>query len=278
MGRHHVGGRCRVAHDLCQPLRPGLVRPRRPRRAARRGREARPGGCTRAFTGTGRRPALAPGLRLPRPASPGPDRCGRGDGVGLDAVERHRRGDGGSARVGMTFHDGLIDCRLCPRLVEWRERKATSEKRAAFSDEEYWGRPVPSLGPSDARILIIGLAPAAHGANRTGQMFTGERSGEWLYRSLHRAGLATSPDHLDPDLRLIDTRITAICHCAPPDNRPTTEESRTCVETWLVPEVAHVDPAVVVCLGGLSWTWTLRIGPRLGWDVPRPRPRFGHGV
>lgn len=178
----------------------------------------------------------------------------------------------------MTFHDGLIDCRLCPRLVEWRERKATSEKRAAFSDEEYWGRPVPSLGPSDARILIIGLAPAAHGANRTGRMFTGDRSGEWLYRALYRAGLATSPDHLDPDLRLIDTRITAICHCAPPDNRPTSEESRTCVETWLVPEVAHVDPAVVVCLGGLSWTWTLRIGPRLGWDVPRPRPRFGHGV
>lgn len=178
----------------------------------------------------------------------------------------------------MTFHRGLTECRRCPRLVEWRERKATTERRAAFADEEYWGRPVPSFGPDDASILIVGLAPAAHGANRTGRMFTGDRSGEWLYRALHRAGLATSPDDLDPDLALRDTRITAVCHCAPPDNRPTPEEVTTCVDTWLVPEMAAVKPRVVVALGGLAWNRLLRAGPSWGWEVPRPRPRFAHGA
>lgn len=178
----------------------------------------------------------------------------------------------------MTLHVGITDCRLCPRLVEWRERKAGAEKRAAFADEEYWGRPVPSFGPVEASILIVGLAPAAHGANRTGRMFTGDRSGDWLYRSLHRAGLATSPDHLDPSLSLIDTRITAVCHCAPPDNKPTTSEVDTCVNTWLVSEVEAVDPRLVVCLGGLSWQRVLGAAPSWGWIVPRPRPRFSHGV
>jgi uracil-DNA glycosylase len=178
----------------------------------------------------------------------------------------------------MTVHQGLIDCRLCPRLVEWRERKATTERRAAFADEAYWGRPVPSFGPIDAPILIVGLAPAAHGANRTGRMFTGDRSGEWLYRALHRAGLATSPDHEDPDLELVGCRITAVCHCAPPDNRPTPEEVTTCVDTWLFPEVAAVAPRVVVALGGLAWSRVLRAGSEWGWEVPRPRPRFGHGA
>jgi uracil-DNA glycosylase len=162
--------------------------------------------------------------------------------------------------------------------VEWRERKATTERRAAFADEEYWGRPVPSFGPLEAPILIVGLAPAAHGANRTGRMFTGDRSGEWLYRALYRAGLATSPDHEDPALELIGCRITAVCHCAPPDNRPTPEEVTTCVDTWLVPEVAAVAPRVVVTLGGLAWNRVLRAGPEWGWEVPRPRPRFGHGA
>lgn len=178
----------------------------------------------------------------------------------------------------MSFHTGLTECRLCPRLVEWRERKATTDKRAAFLHEQYWGRPVPSLGPADAPILIVGLAPAAHGANRTGRMFTGDRSGEWLYRALHRAGLASSPDHLDPGLTLVGARITAVCHCAPPDNKPTSGEVETCVSTWLVPEVAAVAPRVVVCLGGLAWQRVLRAGPAWGWTVPRPRPRFGHGT
>ena len=176
-------------------------------------------------------------------------------------------------------HEGLTECRRCPRLVEWRERKATSEKRAAFADQSYWGRPVPSLGDLDARLLIVGLAPAAHGANRTGRMFTGDRSGEWLFGALHRAGLATSPFHEDPDLKLADCRITAVCHCAPPDNKPASAEVANCVDTWLLPEVAAVDPAVVVCLGGLSWNTVLRQGGNaLGWPVPRPRPKFGHMV
>ncbi|HSJ34403.1 MAG TPA: uracil-DNA glycosylase [Acidimicrobiia bacterium] len=178
----------------------------------------------------------------------------------------------------MRVHAGLVDCRLCPRLVEWRERKATTERRVAFADQPYWGRPVPSFGPIDAPILIVGLAPAAHGANRTGRMFTGDRSGEWLYRALHRVGLATSPDHEDPDLELIGCRITAVCHCAPPDNRPTPEEVTTCVDTWLVPEMAAVASRVVVALGGLAWNRVLRAGPGWGWEVPRPRPRFGHGA
>lgn len=178
----------------------------------------------------------------------------------------------------MRVHAGLVDCRLCPRLVEWRERKATTERRAAFADQPYWGRPVPSFGPIDAPILIVGLAPAAHGANRTGRMFTGDRSGEWLYRALHEVGLATSPHHDDPDLELRGCRITAVCHCAPPDNRPTPEEVTTCVDTWLVPEVAAVAPTVVVALGGLAWSRLLRADPGWGWEVPRPRPRFGHGA
>lgn len=178
----------------------------------------------------------------------------------------------------MTVYAGLTECRLCPRLVEWRERKATTEKRAAFASDEYWGRPVPSFGPIDAPILVVGLAPAAHGGNRTGRMFTGDRSGDWLYRALHRAGLATSPDDEDPDVRLVGVRITAVCHCAPPDNRPTPAEVDTCVRTWLVPEVAAMRPRVVVALGQLAWTQVLRRGAEWGWAVPRPRPRFGHGA
>jgi uracil-DNA glycosylase family 4 len=173
-------------------------------------------------------------------------------------------------------HAGLVDCRLCPRLVEWREKKAI-EKRAAFSDQEYWGRPVPSRGPLDAPILVVGLAPAAHGANRTGRMFSGDRSGEWLFSALYRAGLATSPRHDDPNLGLSGVRITAVCHCAPPDNRPTTREASACVETWLVPEMDWVSPRAVVCLGGLAWNAVLRLGANsLGWQVPKPRPKFGH--
>ena len=175
-------------------------------------------------------------------------------------------------------HRGLIDCRLCPRLVEWRERKATTERRAAFADQEYWGRPVPSLGALDAPILIVGLAPAAHGGNRTGRMFTGDRSGEWLFRALHRAGLATSASDEAPDLALTGARISAICHCAPPDNKPLTSEVDTCTTTWLAPELRAMDIEVVVCLGGMSWNRVMRLASHLGWGVPTPRPRFGHGA
>ena len=187
----------------------------------------------------------------------------------------------------MTFADlaeldsALVDCRACPRLVAWREHVAR-EKRAAYRNEEYWGRPVPGTGPADAPLLIIGLAPAAHGGNRTGRMFTGDRSGDVLYAALHAVGLANQPTavHRDDGLRLYRTRITAPVHCAPPDNKPTTDERDRCTRGWLEPELDLLAPAVraVVVLGGFGWQALLPVLARAGWTMPRPRPRFGHGV
>ncbi|MBT8203282.1 MAG: uracil-DNA glycosylase [Acidimicrobiia bacterium] len=170
----------------------------------------------------------------------------------------------------------LVECRLCPRLVEWREEVARI-KRASFREEDYWGRPVPGFGDPAARLVIVGLAPAAHGANRTGRMFTGDRSGDWLYRALHRAGFANQPEAVDrtDGLTLDDCYITAIVHCAPPDNKPTAEERATCAR-WLDRELAALPtPRVLVTLGQLSYNQVLR---RYGAQAPRPRPRFGHGV
>ena len=167
----------------------------------------------------------------------------------------------------------VADCRRCPRLVEWREQAAT-EKRAAFRDQEYWGRAVPSVGPADARILIVGLAPAAHGANRTGRMFTGDRSGDWLYRALWLAGLANQPEStsIDDGLALIGARITSIVRCAPPENKPTTEERNRCLD-FLRRELDLLsDVRVIVCLGAYAWENTAR-----ELDI-RPRPRFVHGL
>lgn len=168
-------------------------------------------------------------------------------------------------------------CRACPRLVSWREQVAM-EKRAAFRDEEYWGAPVPGFGDPGARLLIVGLAPAAHGANRTGRMFTGDRSGDWLYRALHRAGLANQPGSTNrgDGLELRDTWITAAVRCAPPGNRPTPEERDTCAD-WLSREIALLpDLRVVVALGGFGWDALLRVLDGRGWEVPRPKPKFGH--
>jgi len=174
----------------------------------------------------------------------------------------------------------VTHCRACPRLVEWRERVAR-EKRAAFRDQEYWGRPVPGFGPADARILILGLAPAAHGANRTGRMFTGDRSGEVLYAALYRAGLATRPVSVsaDDDLRLIHTRITAPVKCAPPANKPEPSERDNCAH-WLHREI-HDLPSlkVVVTLGAFAWAaWWQALEPVFGVRPPTPRPAFGHGA
>lgn len=170
----------------------------------------------------------------------------------------------------------LIDCRACPRLVDWREQVAR-EKRAAFRDEEYWGRPVPGLGPADASLLIVGLAPAAHGANRTGRMFTGDRSGDFLFAALYAVGLANQPTavHAGDGLELRGTRITAPVHCAPPDNKPTPEERDTC-GGWLRAELALLSPRAVVVLGGFGWQALLPVLAGAGWTVPRPRPKFGH--
>lgn len=174
----------------------------------------------------------------------------------------------------------VSDCRACPRLVDWREHVA-AEKRAAFRDQTYWGRAVPGFGPADARLLIVGLAPAAHGANRTGRMFTGDRSGDVLYAALHAVGLANQPTstHRDDGLALIGTRITAPVHCAPPDNKPTPDERDRCSH-WLNTELELLRPTLraVVVLGAFGWQALLPVLASAGWSVPRPRPRFGHGA
>lgn len=172
----------------------------------------------------------------------------------------------------------LTECRRCPRLVEWREKTA-SAKRAAFREQDYWARPVPMLGEASARLLLIGLAPAAHGANRTGRMFTGDRSGDWLFRALHRAGFANQPHSTDADdgLKLTDAAVTAIVRCAPPANKPTPAERDACAR-WLGAELELSRARVIVALGGMAYHQTLRLGRQRGWEIPRPKPRFGHGV
>ncbi len=172
----------------------------------------------------------------------------------------------------------VVACRRCPRLVAWREEVARA-KRAAYRDDVYWGRPVPGFGDPSARLVVVGLAPAAHGANRTGRMFTGDRSGEWLYRALHRAGFADRPTSVtrDDGLTLSDCWITAVARCAPPQNRPTAAEVTEC-RPFLVRELELLDPKVLVALGGVAFQGVLRAWNDLGRDLPRPRPRFGHGV
>jgi uracil-DNA glycosylase len=172
----------------------------------------------------------------------------------------------------------VTSCRSCPRLVRWREQVA-AEKRAAFRDQVYWGRPVPGFGPPDASIAIVGLAPAAHGANRTGRMFTGDRSGDFLYAALHAVGLASQAHatHIGDGLELYGVRITAPVKCAPPENKPTPGERDTC-RPWLVQELELLRPTLrsIVVLGAFGWQALL---PALAhWKVPVPRPKFGHGA
>ena len=174
----------------------------------------------------------------------------------------------------------LVECRACPRLVAWREQVAR-ERRAAFRDQPYWGRPVPGFGPPDSRIVVLGLAPAAHGGNRTGRVFTGDRSGDWLYAALHRAGLANQPTAtgVDDGLRLHDTRVLAAVRCAPPANKPTRDERDTCAG-WLDAELTLLSPTmrVLVALGGFAWDAALAWQVRSGGEPRRPRPRFAHGA
>ena len=184
----------------------------------------------------------------------------------------------GAATSLNTLTEALIDCRECPRLVAWRSEVAAT-KRAAFMNDDYWGRPVPGFGDPDARIAIIGLAPAAHGANRTGRMFTGDRSGEWLYRALHTADLANQPTSTDRDdgLALTDVWITAPVRCAPPQNKPTPQERENCAP-WLDTELALLDKVTVyVVLGQIGYHSLWGHLGRVGVDIPRPRPKFGHG-
>ncbi|MFG2948544.1 uracil-DNA glycosylase [Streptomyces adustus] len=174
----------------------------------------------------------------------------------------------------------ITGCTACPRLVAWREEVART-KRAAFADRTYWGRPVPGFGPADASLLIVGLAPAAHGGNRTGRMFTGDRSGDVLYQALYDVGLASQPTSVDigDGLELYGVRVTAPVHCAPPANKPTPAERDTC-RPWLVQELALLRPTLraVVVLGAFGWQAALSALVAAGWTLPRPRPAFGHGA
>lgn len=173
----------------------------------------------------------------------------------------------------------VVRCRLCPRLVAWREEVARV-KRRAFAHETYWGRPIPAFGNDDARLVVVGLAPAAHGGNRTGRMFTGDRSGDWLYAALFAHGFATQPESTgrDDGLELVDTFITAAARCAPPDNRPTPEEFARC-RPYLVGELGLLARArVVVALGALAWEHFLRAWEERGGVAPRPRPKHTHGA
>src|ERR671911_1878432 len=174
------------------------------------------------------------------------------------------------ARAGLEGE--IISCRLCPRLVEWREKVAW-EKRAAYADEEYWGRPVPGFGDAGARVVVFGLAPAAHGANRTGRYFTGDRSGNFLFGALHRIGYANKPvsRHTGDDLRLRELWISAAVRCAPPKNRPTPAERDACLP-YAGRELELLEAQVVVCLGAFAWDAALRL-----YGL-RPKPRFGHGA
>jgi uracil-DNA glycosylase len=173
----------------------------------------------------------------------------------------------------------IIGCRACPRLVAWREQVAR-EKRASFREDDYWGRPVPGFGDPEARILLFGLAPAAHGANRTGRMFTGDRSGDWLFAALHRVGLANQPTSVrrDDGLALHDTYIAAAVRCAPPDNTPTTDERDRCLP-FFSRELALLDQVrVIVVLGGFAYQALWKVLGADGVALPRPRPKFAHGL
>ena len=173
----------------------------------------------------------------------------------------------------------VVECRRCPRLVTWREQTAR-QKRAAFAGWDYWGRPIPGWGDPLARVVVLGLAPAAHGGNRTGRIFTGDRSGDFLFAALWRSGFANQPtsEHRDDGLAVRDCWITAAVRCAPPANRPTPAERDRCL-AWAEQELALLEHVrVIVCLGAFAWDAALRLRERLGDPAPRPRPAFGHGA
>ncbi len=172
----------------------------------------------------------------------------------------------------------IVKCRQCPRLVEWREEVAVT-KRKSYEDQKYWGKPVPGFGPADAKLVILGLAPGAHGANRTGRVFTGDSSGDWLYRALYKAGLAKIPTSTSANdgQELIDTRILCAVRCAPPDNKPSTDEKAMCAP-FFTNELELLLPTAqsFLALGNLAWESIYRTLKDLGCSMPTPRPKFSH--
>ena len=180
----------------------------------------------------------------------------------------------------MKIDNQIIKCKACPRLVEWREEISTI-KRKAYKQERYWGKPVPGFGPNDARLLVVGLAPGAHGANRTGRIFTGDSSGDWLYRALFNNGLAklATSKSRDDGQELFGTRITCAVHCAPPGNKPNLEEIEEC-GAWLNREIRELFPTTrsYLALGSLAWRATIKALGEIGEELPRKRPKFSHGA
>lgn len=223
------------------------------------------------------------GQLFPSPVPPGTG--WPGDPAGLDTPVA--TGPGEVVALAVTADDvPTLDarvsvCRACPRLVEWRESVARTGRRASFADQPYWGRPGPGFGDPEAQVLVVGLAPAANGTNRTGRMFTGDRSGDWLYAALHRAGYASQPGSWasGDGLVLRNLRIVAAVRCAPPANKPTTSEKATCAP-WLDRDLTLAAPRLrsMLALGAIGWDAALGAARRLGWGVPAPRPRFGHGA
>jgi uracil-DNA glycosylase family 4 len=219
--------------------------------------------------------------------APQADGAGSGARLAGDGSDARLAGDGSDARLAAHGSEAqlvalaaeIVRCRRCPRLVAWREQVAR-ERRAAFAHERYAAHPVPGFGDPRARVLLLGLAPAAHGGNRTGRVFTGDRSGDFLFAALHRAGFANQPTStsIDDGLRLRDAWVTAAVRCAPPANRPTVQEREACLP-WSVRELELLARLrVAVCLGAFAWDAALRLLAAAGEPPPRPRPRFAHGA
>ena len=223
------------------------------------------------------KPAAAGGPAAPGSGWPG-DPASPDTPVAHDPAEVRALAAGAGSLAGLVARQSV--CRACPRLVEWREQVARVKRRAHL-DEPYWGRPIAGWGDDRPGILIVGLAPAAHGGNRTGRVFTGDRSGDVLFASLHRCGLAARPDSIraGDGQRLLHSRVVAAVRCAPPVNKPTVTERDTCAP-WLTAELRYLtgDLRVIVCLGAFAWQALWPVLGDSGYEVPRPRPRFGHGV
>ena len=223
----------------------------------------------------GKTPAKRPAVRPPRRAKPPAIKpATSGKEVVRQVAEALQE-----PRPLLALHHRLVECRACPRLVAWREEVAR-EKVRRFRADDYWGRPIPGFGDASARLVFVGLAPAAHGANRTGRMFTGDRSGDFLFAALHRTGFANQPTTVrrGDGLELSDAFIVAPCRCAPPDNAPLPEELENCAP-WLDAELRLLPNAkALFCLGGIAWDAALRYVSRCGIEVRTPKPKFAHGA